>query len=49
MAFPITDALTLLLTALLLIPELREFSVKSKSPGLISEGFNLPEPPVKLG
>lgn len=48
-AFPITDVLTLLLTAALLIPQLNYFIKQSKSPHPEPPGFNLPQPPVKLG
>jgi len=49
LAFPITDVLTLLLTASLLIPQLMDFRRKSRLPHPEPEKFNMPEPPVKLG
>jgi putative MATE family efflux protein len=49
LAFPITDALTFLLTLTLLIPQIKDFIRKSKLPDLGPEKFNLPAPPVKLG
>jgi len=49
LAFPVTDVLTVSLTAGLLIPILLNFRRKSKSPTLEPEKFNLPPPPVRLG
>jgi putative MATE family efflux protein len=49
LSFPITDALTFLLTLILLIPQIKDFIRKSKQPDLGPEKFNLPTPPVKLG
>jgi Na+-driven multidrug efflux pump len=49
MAFPVTDALTFILTMALLIPQLLDFYNKSKLPRLEPERFNVPEPPVKIG
>ncbi|MBN1176548.1 MAG: MATE family efflux transporter [Dehalococcoidales bacterium] len=49
LAFPVTDVLTLLLTLTLIIPILREFIRRSKSPVPEPDKFNLPPPPVKLG
>ena len=46
LAFPITDALTFLLTLTLLIPQLREFIRRSRSTDLEPAGkFSLPMPP----
>jgi putative MATE family efflux protein len=49
LAFPLTDALTFLLTLILLMPLIKDFIRKSKQPDLGPEKFNLPAPPVKLG
>ena len=49
LAFPVTDVLTLLLTVTLMIPILREFIRRSKSPVPEPDKFNIPPPPVKLG
>jgi putative MATE family efflux protein len=49
LAFPVTDVLTLLLTMGLMIPVLRDFIRKSRSPLPEPVKFNLPPPPVRLG
>lgn len=48
-SFPLTDALTFLLTLAMLIPQIKNFIKKSRQPDLGPEKFNLPTPPVKLG
>lgn len=49
LAFPITDILTLLLTAALLFPLLKDFHRKSRLPAPEPGQFSFPPPPVKIG
>jgi putative MATE family efflux protein len=48
-AFPVTDALTFVLTFTLLIPQINYFIRKSKETVPEPEKFNIPEPPIKIG